>query len=167
MIEVQPPNRITGHYHSWPSVFLAGSIEMDTAERWQDRVKADFNDDDVIFLNPRRDDWDSTITQSINDARFAEQVNWELDHLIYEADIAAFYFDPNTKSPITLMELGYLAGMRETDRPDIIACCPPGFWRRGNIEIICSRANILLIDTYADLITNLRAWIKRAGIPPG
>lgn len=165
MIELQPPKRLDGHYNSWPKVFLGGSIEMDKAERWQDRIKAAFLSREVVFFNPRRDDWDSNVVQSINDMRFAEQVNWELDNLIYTSDIAVFYFDPNTKSPITLMELGYIAGMG-VGRPSTIVCCPHGFWRRGNVEIVCSRSNIELVDSFDDLITSLSSLITNHGIPP-
>jgi len=165
MIEVQPPNQVDGHYNSWPKVFLGGSIEMDTAERWQDRVKAACLNESVVFFNPRRDDWDSSIKQSMSDPRFSEQVNWELDNLIYTCDIAAFYFDPNTKSPITLMELGYIAGMGNS-RPLTIVCCPQGFWRRGNVEIICDRATIGLVDNFDDFITYIRALAKHHGLPP-
>jgi Nucleoside 2-deoxyribosyltransferase like len=168
MIELQPPNRIEGHYNSWPSLFLAGSIEMDTAERWQDKIIKDLADKDVVICNPRRDDWDNTIGQSAKDLRFREQVNWELDH-IEGADIVAFYFDPNTKSPVTMLELGLVAryDWEIIDPQSIIVCCPPTFWRRGNVEMVCERANIMLVENYRDFQTTLAHWIDLAYIPPG
>lgn len=33
-------------------MFLAGSIEMGTAQNWQDRVISDLNDTDIVILNP-------------------------------------------------------------------------------------------------------------------
>lgn len=87
------------------NVFLGGSIEMGAAEPWQDQLVERLQHLKVRFFNPRRDDWDASWTQSINDPQFTQQVNWELDTLEY-CDLIVFYFDPATKSPITLMELG-------------------------------------------------------------
>ena len=38
-----------------PAIFLAGSIEMDTAVEWQDYVIEKLSDLPVTILNPRRD----------------------------------------------------------------------------------------------------------------
>lgn len=35
-------------------MFLASSIEMGTAQNWQDRVISDLNNTDIVILNPRR-----------------------------------------------------------------------------------------------------------------
>lgn len=141
-IEVQAPNPIprdekngTVHpqFYSDYRVFLAGSIEMGVAEQWQDAFIARYPHD-VFFLNPRRADWDSTWDH--NSAQFDEQVNWELD-MMEIADIVVMYFDPNTKSPISMLELGLHA-----DKEKLIVCCPDGFWRQGNVRIVCQRNNI-------------------------
>lgn len=158
MIEVQPPKGILGHYNTWPRIFLAGSIELDSADRWQDRLLGDLWHYDFVALNPRRSDWDNSIEQSIEDPRFVEQVNWELDN-IEESDLIVFYFDPNTKSPITLMELGIVSQM--LDGPvDVIVCCPPGFWRRGNVEVVCARNGIMLVDNYDSFVNQIEEWLK-------
>lgn len=154
MIELKPLKRIVGHYNSWPTVFLAGSIEMDKAEPWQAKVVNDLKSIDVVVLNPRREDWDSSWKQEMSDPQFMGQVTWELDG-IDQADIVAFYFDPKTKSPVTLLELGLCIGKNQR----IIVCCPDGFWRKGNIEIVCKRNNVLLVETYSELITILKQAI--------
>lgn len=143
----------------YPTIFQAGSIEMGKAEQWQERMANEFKDNDVTFLNPRRDDWDSSWVQSINDPQFNTQVNWELTGLEL-CDIVVFYFDPETKSPITLMELGYLAGMHyENSNMSVIVCCPDGFWRKGNVEIMCDRHNIKLVNTFDELVQVLKSRI--------
>jgi hypothetical protein len=130
------------------NVFLAGSIEMGVAENWQTRVGNALNAMEGVgqIFNPRRDDWDSSWTQHISDPQFNTQVNWEVDH-IEASHIVFVYFDPTTKSPITLLELGYLLGRQQTyqgleahRKPEIIVSCPDGFWRQGNVEIMCERA---------------------------
>lgn len=138
------------------SVFLAGSIEMDKAEKWQNKVIDHLSHLQVAVFNPRRESWDSSWKQEMSNPQFNEQVNWELDQL-NEADVIFFYFDPATKSPITLMELGYVLGQRATN---VIVVCPHGFWRRGNIEIICSRSNVPLLSTFADGLGHLTATLE-------
>lgn len=125
------------------TVFLAGSIEMGAAEMWQDRIVKAVTDPEILFLNPRRDDWDASWKQTINDPQFSEQVNWEIDAM-EAADVVLFYFAPGTKSPITLLELGLWAN---TNKP-VIVCCPDGFWRKGNVDIVCDRWNIVVYDSF-------------------
>ena len=156
MIEVQSPGSYDQYRDKFMGdkfvsgkfkVFLGGSIEMGAAEPWQERVVAGLKDLDIVLLNPRRADWDSTWEQRAHDANFSEQVNWELDAL-EAANWIIFYFDPNTKSPITLMELGLMA----KPRARVLVCCPDGFWRKGNVEIVCQRKGIEMVDTIDEMI---------------
>jgi len=158
MIEIKAPNSDHDIDHYLPRIFLAGSIEMGVAENWQTRVVGDLADSDVVLLNPRRDDWDSSWRQSIDDPQFNKQVTWELDG-IDNSDIVIFYFDPSTKSPITLMELG-IACSSDTWSDHVYVCCPDGFWRKGNVEIVCDRYNIPLFNTYEELIEHLITIVK-------
>ncbi len=95
-IEIKPP------YTLPKKIFLAGSIEMGKAENWQEKIVNTFNKS-YLFFNPRRDDWDSSWEQKIENVQFNEQVTWELNALD-SSDIIVMYFDPNTKSPISLLE---------------------------------------------------------------
>jgi hypothetical protein len=119
-------------------LFLAGSIEMGVAENWQDRVAAYFRDreSEITILNPRRTDWDSSWVQSKDNPQFREQVQWELEAQEV-CDKILMYFDPATKSPISLLELGLFAHSNK-----LIVCCPKGFWRKGNVDIVCERYEI-------------------------
>jgi hypothetical protein len=150
MIEVQAPNNYAGLKQA--KVFLAGSIEMGKAENWQSRLANDLSDLDIVLLNPRRDDWDSTWEQKISNPNFKEQVDWEHSGLM-NADIAVFYFDPNTMSPITLMELGLMVGLNEAN---VIVCCPDGYWRKGNVEYICKQYRIGLYNDYESFVEEIR-----------
>lgn len=149
------------------SVFLAGSIEMGKAIDWQTEVEQSFKGryDDVLdgreiaLYNPRRDDWDSTWVQSIDNDNFREQVEWEHEYLMI-ADIPIFYFDPDTMSPITLMELGMVAQSGFLTREPIV-CCPDGFWRKGNVDILCANNGIKRVKTLNQLIEGLHFTIQR------
>ena len=158
MIEIKAPNSDHDIDHYLPRIFLAGSIEMGVAENWQTRVASDMAKYDVVLLNPRRDDWDSSWVQSIDDPQFNKQVTWELNG-IENSDIVIFYFDPNTKSPITLMELG-IACSSDIWSDHVIVCCPDGFWRKGNVEMVCDRFNIPLFNTYEEMVARLITIVK-------
>jgi hypothetical protein len=142
------PKKVFKAYRT-PSVFLAGSIEMGKAVDWQTRVTNELSEENVLILNPRRDDWDSSWEQKIENAQFKQQVEWELDALEY-ADWILMYFDPSTKSPISLLELGLFA---ETGK--LIVCCPEGFWRKGNVDIVCEKYGVPQVDSIEELIENL------------
>ncbi len=139
-IEIKAPNTLP------KKIFLAGSIEMGNAENWQEKIVTKFKDNGYIFLNPRRDDWDSSWEQKIENVQFNEQVTWELNALD-SSDVIIMYFDPNTKSPISLLELGLYATSGK-----LIVCCPEGFWRKGNVDIVCKRYNIPTVETIDKLI---------------
>ena len=152
MREIQSPANIT--FGGLNAIFLGGSIEMGTAEDWQVRLIKELKHHEGVLLNPRRSDWDSTWVQSIHNEKFAEQVNWELDALDC-ANTVIFYFDPNTKSPITLMELGLQASWHNNGKR-VIVCCPDGYWRKGNVEIVCDRFRIPVLNTLDELIDMLK-----------
>jgi hypothetical protein len=147
MKEIKAPNPIDIKKFS---IFLGGSIEMGTAEKWQEKIAKELSDFDINIFNPRRDDWDSSWVQDIDNPVFYEQVNWELDGL-GEASLIMFYFQPGTNSPITLLELGLHA-----QQDNVIVCCPEGFNRKGNVDIVCERYDIPLYETLEDLINDLK-----------
>lgn len=139
------PGHLTGK-----SVFLAGSIDMGDAIDWQEEVTRALSGLDVAVFNPRRDDWDESWEQDISNPQFREQVEWELAHMD-RCDVMCVYFDPKGKAPITLMELGLHA------RDDkVIVCCPEGYWRRGNVQVVCTRYGIPLVDDLPALISAVR-----------
>jgi hypothetical protein len=153
MREIQSPN-IPIIESGIPTIFLAGSIETNLAVKWQAKVCEYLKDLDVVLYNPRRLDWDNSWTQDISDPKFYEQVNWELDKL-KESDWIFMYFDPNTKSPISLLELGLYAS---SDK--LMVCCPNGFWRQGNVDIVCIRHAIPLFQDLEAAVRYLEHSIK-------
>jgi hypothetical protein len=133
-----------------PRIFLAGSIEMGQAEDWQAVAERGLADLDVVLLNPRRDAWDATWVQSIHNPQFREQVEWELAAQ-EQASLIAMYFAPATKAPVTLLELGLCARSGKAG-----VCCPEGYWRRGNVEVVCQRYRVPLVSTLAELVEAVR-----------
>lgn len=150
---IQAPNIIT--LDNTPKIFLAGSIEMGTAINWQTQIIKSLEDYDCTIFNPRRDDWDSSWEQKKDNPKFSEQVNWELNSLDH-SDIILMYFDPNTKSPISLLELGLYIRCDH-----LIVCCPEGYWRKGNVDIVCEKYHVKQVDSLEKLIEELRYNVTR------
>jgi len=153
-IEIQAPNEIINKPY-FKKVFLAGSIEMGKAEEWQKRIIKDLSNSTIIFLNPRRKDWDSSWEQDISDPQFKEQVEWELDGL-EKADIIVLYFDPQTKSPISLLELGLHAREKK-----MIVLCPKGFWKKGNVDITCEKYGVKQVESFDELTEEILKIVNK------
>ncbi|MFF5380035.1 nucleoside 2-deoxyribosyltransferase domain-containing protein [Pedobacter suwonensis] len=140
------------------SVFLAGTIDMGHSVDWQQKFIDQANEeevlDDVVVFNPRRKSWDHSWTQSIENIWFSGQVNWELDSM-ESADVILLFLEANSKSPISMMELGLFA-----DSGKLMVCCKEGFWRKGNIDIVCKRKGIDQYDTFDKLSVAVVAKLK-------
>lgn len=147
MIEIQAPNKIPKNV---AKIFLAGTIDMGSSENWQKKVVEYLKDEeDIIVLNPRRDDWDKSWEQKIENPNFYKQVSWELNALEI-SDLIIVNFLPGSQSPISLMELGLFASSKK-----IAVCCPEGFYRKGNVDIVCEKYKIPLFETIEELLSNL------------
>lgn len=140
-----PPQNIAIRNRSKKSIFLAGSIELGFAEKWQKTLGDWLLERNFNVFNPRREDWDSSWIQTYENPQFSQQVKWELNAL-EKSDIIIMYLDPNTKSPISLLELGLHANSKK-----LWVVCPDGFWRKGNVEVVCSLYDIPLFNSLEDL----------------
>ena len=139
------------------SVFLAGSIEGSkdgTPPPWQVRLTEQLAHLPVTIFDPRRDDWDDTWEERKTDPRFAEQTNWELDQQ-ERADIVVVHFVPGTEAAVSLLEFG-LAARKGT----ALVCCPEAYKRRGNIEIVCERIGVPMVETLDELVTKVKERIR-------
>ena len=145
MQEIKAPHDFTRDNKA--KLFIAGSIEMGAAEDWQERVTHKLAPWNITVLNPRRDDFDPNAQQTITDDYFRGQVEWELAAL-EASDAILLYFAPSTKSPISLLELGLFARTGK-----LVVCCPEGFWRKGNVDIVCARYGIEVAETLAEATT--------------
>jgi hypothetical protein len=133
--EVENPDNLV-------SVFLAGSIDMGEAEDWQTEISKALKDTLCVIMNPRRDDWDSSWKQEITNDKFREQVEWELEGM-ENATLIAMCLTKDSKAPISLLELGLHAGDGK-----MIVCCPKGFWRKGNVDIVCKRYEVPVFEDF-------------------
>lgn len=133
------PENINNRDRNMPSVFLAGSIDMDKAINWQvdceNRLGEKFN-----VFNPRRKSWDSSWKQELGDNDFTKQVNWELNAM-EESDHIILFFASESLSPISLLEFGLYA-----DSGKLNVVCEDGFWRKGNVDVVCDRYKVIQFE---------------------
>ena len=71
------------------------------------------------------------------------------------AERIAFYFAPDSQAPVTLMELGLAARAGKA-----VVCCPTGYWRKGNVDVVCARYGIPTVPSLAALSRYLRMSIQ-------
>lgn len=144
--EISAPNKVTD---DTINIFLSGSIENGKAEPWQEKFINKFKDfDEITFLNPRRQDWDDS--WGPGDPRLIEQINWELEGICHYSDCVVFFFDPKTKSPITLLELGMVLNRFKENKP--LVCCPDGYWRKDNVVETCKFFGVNVVNSFDDLV---------------
>ncbi len=137
----------------YKKVFLAGSIEKGAAPDWQQRIALALQSENVLLLNPRRFTWDDSWRMAVDDPQFNEQVTWELEQL-ESADLVIMNLIAGTQSPISLLEFGLYAKSGK-----MLVCCPEGFWRKGNIDMVCLHYKIPQVATEEDLVTYIREFI--------
>lgn len=147
MKEIKAPEQIK--LRNRKSIFLAGTIEMGKSEDWQYKVKCYFENDDVDIYNPRRSTWDDSWKQDFSNSNFYQQVSWELNALD-KADYIIMNLLPNSKSPISLLELGLFANSGK-----LLVCCPKEFYRSGNVQIVCDKYNIPLFEDIMELLESI------------
>jgi hypothetical protein len=144
--------------HGKFSLFTAGSIEMGKAIQWQLRLVDFLKDLPVTVTNPRRGRWDPNVDAKASDSVFCKQVEWELNALD-AATVICFFFDVNTRSAVTMMELGLWARSRK-----VVVCCGKKFWRQGNIQLVCKRHNIPFVEEFGDLVLAIKDMLEEKGM---
>lgn len=101
----------------------------------------------VTILDPVNKNWDGSWKESASFQPFKTQVEWELEGL-ERADIVVVYFGKQEKAPITMMELGLSIGRQKR----VIVGCEDGFYKKGNIDIVCQRANVDVLSGVEEVI---------------
>jgi len=130
------------------SVFLAGTIDNGNSLNWQDKTIIELINLGVKNLevyNPRREHWNPNPTKE----EMEKQIKWEQEHLD-KADVIAMVLLDDSKSPISLLELGLYAKSKK-----LIVFCTPNFYRWDNVRLTCEKYNIELVqDTNPLIIAN-------------
>ena len=75
------------------------------------------------------------------------------------ADIIAVYLHPGTESPVSMLELGLHARSGK-----VVVACPEGFLRRGNVQVVCQRLGIEIVDSLDRLASSLKRRFHDMGV---
>ena len=126
------------------SVFLAGTIDNGDSLNWQDKVIMELINLGIECeaFNPRREHWNPNPTKEDMET----QIKWEQDHLD-RADIIAMVLLDDSKSPISLLEMGLYAKSKK-----LIVFCTPKFYRFDNVRLTCEKYHIPLVQDLHPLI---------------
>jgi len=147
-IEVKAPNE---YDKSRFTIFLAGSIDMgEEKTNWQEKVVKALKEFNITILNPRRQNWNKKWKQEEFAEPFRSQVLWEYKGM-KEADLILFVFTKDSKSPVTMYELGRFASIK-----DSIVCVESGFYRQGNLDIYTSLDDIPIYHDLNEMIEDLK-----------
>jgi hypothetical protein len=155
-----PPFGYDNGYYSIDGVvplnlFLGGTIDDGNSVDWQSALINELNSCDtvhpIMIYNPRREKWDANADSNEVD----KQIEWELYHL-ERADLIVMNILGNSKSPISLMEIGLFA---KSGR--LIVFCNPNFYRYENVKIVCKRYGVPLYNTN-DILVIKNKVLERA-----
>ena len=126
------------------SVFLAGTIDNGNSLNWQDKVIIELINLGISceVFNPRREHWNPNPTKE----EMEKQIKWEQDHLD-KANIIAMVLLDDSKSPISLLEMGLYAKSKK-----LIVFCTPKFYRFDNVRLTCEKYHIPLVQDLHPLI---------------
>lgn len=123
------------------NLFLGGTIDNGESLDWQGALTDELCSSDtvhpIMIYNPRRVEWPN----GDNKEEIGKQINWELYHL-ERADLIVMNILGNSKSPISLMEIGLFAKEHK-----LIVFCNPNFYRYDNVRIVCERYKVPLYNT--------------------
>ena len=123
------------------NVFLGGTIDNGDSFDWQLELIRELNEVDtthpIMVYNPRRSEWNKEADKD----ELRKQIDWELYHL-ERADLIVMNILPNSKSPISLMEIGLFAKEKK-----MIVFCTEDFYRYENVRMVCQRYGVPLFNT--------------------
>jgi hypothetical protein len=149
---IKPPNPLPTSF-LYTSIFLGGTIDMGNSVDWQTEFSSHFVEyqDNIVILNPRRDDWDSSWSQEPTPGTsFHTQVMWERTAQQF-AVFRVYNFEPNSVSPITLLELGEYGRKKNT-----YVRCSPEYFRYGNVAMFCYEHGIPIFNELNPIINIIK-----------
>jgi len=145
------------------NVFTAGSIEMGKAVKWQSLMAQLLSDLPITVCDPRRPnrDWNPAMARVPDEAGLTgmqAQIDWELDAQD-QADVICFFFDVDTNSPVSLLELGLFAKSKK-----VVVCCDARYHKWDNVKATCERYKIPFAETFEEFVPKVRKMLEEKGL---
>jgi hypothetical protein len=75
--------------------------------------------------------------------------------MLEAADAIAMHMAPDKDAPISLLEMGLFARSGK-----MIVACPEGFYKRGNVQVVCQRFGVELVNSLEELVEGI---VRRIG----
>ncbi len=136
---------ITPETENCKSIFLAGTIDNGESTNWQKKLIDKFKNINIKIYNPRRERWNKNASKK----EVEYQIKWEQEYLD-NANLIVMVLSDNSKSPISLLELGLYATSKK-----ILVFCTDKFYRFDNVRLTCEKYNIpLFTNTNINYIFN-------------
>jgi len=136
---------ITPETENCKSIFLAGTIDNGESDNWQKKLIDKFKNINIKIYNPRREHWNKNASKE----EVEYQIKWEQEYLD-NANLIVMVLSDNSKSPISLLELGLYATSKK-----ILVFCTDKFYRFDNVRLTCEKYNIpLFTNTNINYIFN-------------
>lgn len=155
MIYVQCPASVGTEDTFKRRIFIAGGISgcPDWQSELEKRIRTELKfNDDVVLVNPRRNDMTEFTAEENRD-----QIDWESQQLAC-ADVIWFWFPWYTLCPITLFELGKSLN----SSAKLIVGCHPAYQRARDVQhqLLLSRPDVIVHDNWAPMIDELNKWYE-------
>ncbi|SEC82566.1 Nucleoside 2-deoxyribosyltransferase like [Tenacibaculum sp. MAR_2009_124] len=125
-------------------VFLAGSLSIDKIDNWRNTLVNSYSTN-FDFIDPTNDNY-----VLLNTSQMEKHINWELEGLEL-SDIIFMNLLPESKSPISMVELGLYAKSNK-----LIICCPEIFYQYRYIKTIAKKYNAALFTELEKGIQHLK-----------
>jgi len=72
--------------------------------------------------------------------------------------VVAVYFGAKSQAPISLMELGLFARSGKC-----VVACPKGYWKRGNVQVVCGKFGVEVVESVDELGEGVKKKLKELG----
>lgn len=137
------------------SVFLGGRFSSDQTNDFREVIEQKLSDSDgVILTASNQQDWVGSISEPCieGDNQFTRHVVWGF-LAQEEADMVVLYFDSESNSPTTMLELGLAV-----QYPDkIIVFCSDDFEQKATVDIVCKYNRIKQVHSIDAVVDEIKS----------
>jgi hypothetical protein len=74
-----------------------------------------------------------------------------------EADLVFVYFASEGLSAVSMFEIGHCVAKMQSGAGTMLVCCEDDYARRGNVQIVCARHGIKLLDTMENVVEEIKS----------
>jgi len=125
------------------SIFLAGSMDHRQEHSWRDEIIGEFGSHHIFDPTHAQHD-------DLSNAELKHHIMWELEAM-QQSDFILLNFLKDSKSPISLVELGLYAQSGK-----LIVVCPQEFYKHNYVHILCEKYSTPIFNTLKEAKTLLK-----------